>query len=203
MVGVLPGYIGGSLAYRRELRGQGGQVAGLALTSTAGGLAGSIALILSPAAVFRDIVPFLILAACALLAAEPLLGRLLVRPDGGRRRGRRVGLHASLFAGAVYGGFFGAGLGIMFLAILSLFLDEDLQSVNALKGVLSLLVSAVAVVCFAAFGPVQWGPAALIGAASLAGGHLGVGLARRLDAAALRGLVVVFGVAVAVVLLVS
>jgi len=102
---------------------------------------------------------------------------------------------------AVYGGYFGAGLGIMLLAILELTVEDDLQRLNALKGLLSFVIGAVAAISFAAFGPVEWGAAAITAAASLGGGQAGVVLARRLPANVLRGVVVAFGVGVAVVLL--
>ena len=84
-----------------------------------------------------------------------------------------------MLAGAVYGGYFGAGLGIMLLAILGAALPDDLQRINALKGLLSLIVSVVAAVAFALFGPVAWATAVGMGAASFAGGQAGVVLARR------------------------
>jgi uncharacterized protein len=89
----------------------------------------------------------------------------------------------------------------MLLAVLGAFLPDDLQRLNALKGLLSLVISAVAVVYFALFAPVAWAAAAVMAVTSLAGGQLGVRLARRLSATALRWLVVAFGTAVAVVLL--
>ena len=104
-------------------------------------------------------------------------------------------MHASVFLAAVYGGYFGAGLGIMLLAALGAFLPDDMQRLNALKGLLSLVISAVAVVYFALFGPVAWAAAAVMAVASLAGGQLGVRVAKRLSAAALRWVVVVFGTA--------
>jgi uncharacterized membrane protein YfcA len=194
-VAVPPGYLGGSIGYRGELRGQRGRVIALAVTSVAGALCGAVLLLVTSNKVFEHIVPFLILFACALLAAQPLLSRL-VRP-----RGHSARLHAMDFAAAVYGGYFGAGLGIMLLAVLALNIEDDLQRLNALKGLLSLLIGAVAAVCFALFGPVKWGPAAVMAAASLVGGQAGVVLARRLDDRLLRAVVVAFGVAVAVVLL--
>jgi uncharacterized membrane protein YfcA len=198
-IAVLPGYIGGSLAYRRELAGQGGRIRALAVTSAAGAGTGAALLLVSPASVFEAIVPWLILAACGLLAVQPR-----VAAAARRRRARSpLVLHAALFAATVYGGYFGAGLGIMLLAILGVFVDDDLQRLNALKGVLSLLVAAVTVVGFALFGPVAWDAAAIVGVTCLAGGAAGVGVARRLPAPVLRGLVIAYGVSVAIVLLVA
>ena len=196
-VALLPGYLGGSLAYRRELHGQRGRIRALALTGAAGAATGAALLLVGSERVFDAIVPWLILGACALLAAQPRIAAAArarqVRPA--------IGLHAAVFAATVYGGYFGAGLGIMLLAVLGVFVDDDLQRLNALKGVLSLLVAVVAAVGFALFGPVAWDAAAIIGAACLAGGVLGVSAARRLRAGVLRSVVIAYGVGVALVLL--
>lgn len=195
-VAVLPGYLGGSLAYRKELEGQRRRVYSLALTSAAGALLGGVLLLAGSEALFEAIVPFLLLGSCALLAAQPALSRL-TRPAGERS----ARLHAMAFAAAVYGGYFGAGLGILLLAVLALCIEEDLQRLNALKSVLSLLIAAVSVALFAFEAPIEWTAAGLMALTSLAGGHVGVGFARRLDERLLRGLVIALGVAVAAVLL--
>ena len=196
-VALLPGYLGGSLAYRRELGAQRRRIRALALTSAAGAAAGAALLLLGSEHVFEAIVPWLILAACALLALRPRLAAAA----RARRAGSPYALHAAIFAATTYGGYFGAGLGIMLLAILGVLIDDDLQHLNALKGLLSLLVACVSAVGFALFGPVAWDAAAVVGVACLAGGALGVGAARRLAEGLLRGLVIVYGVAVAIVLL--
>jgi len=198
-VAVLPGYLGGSLAYRRELGDQGARIRALALTSAVGATSGAALLLLSPASVFEAIVPWLILAACGLLAVQPRVAA------AARRRHASLSprlLHAALFAATVYGGYFGAGLGIMLLAILGVFVDDGLQRLNALKGVLSLLVAVVGAVGFAVFGPIAWDAAAIIGITCLLGGVAGVGVARRLPAGVLRAVVIAYGVGVAIVLLV-
>jgi uncharacterized membrane protein YfcA len=199
-VALLPGYVGGTLAYRAELAGQGGRARRLGATSAAGGLAGAVLLDVSPPGVFEAIVPFLILLSCALLVAQPAAARVVERRG---HQGRPAVVHAGTFLASVYGGYFGAGLGIMLLAVLGAFLPDDIQRLNALKGLLSLVISAVAVVYFALFGPVVWAAAGVMAVTSLAGGQAGVRLARRLSAATLRWVVVVFGVAVASVLLVT
>ena len=96
--------------------------------------------------------PFLILFSCALLATEPALARLRRRPRG------PVAAHGMQFLTAVYGGYFGAGLGIILLAVLGLTIDDDLQRLNALKGLLSLVIGASAAGCFGLFGPVASAP---------------------------------------------
>jgi len=101
------------------------------------------------------------------------------------------------FLGGVYGAFFGAGLGVMLLAVLGLFIRDDLQRINALKGVLSLIINVVAAVYFAFFGPVSWLAVLVMVPMSAVGGFLGVSLARRLRPVVLRTVVVIFGVAFA------
>jgi uncharacterized protein len=201
-VGLLPGYAGGSAAYRRELRGQRRAVVILGAVSVAGGVAGAVLLLRSGGTTFQAIVPWLILAACGLLAAQPALVRMLERRHAERGDVANPALLLGEFAAAVYGAFFGAGLGVLTLAALGLFLRDDMQRQNALKGVLSLVINVVAAVSFALFAPVSWTAVFVMLPAALLGGFGGVAVARRLSATALRVMVIVFGVGVAVRLLV-
>jgi uncharacterized membrane protein YfcA len=201
-VAVLPGYLGGTVAYRRELSGQKGRAVALGVTSAVGAVAGAALLLLSSESLFEAIVPFLILGACALLAAQPVLSKRIA-PGAGGGAHRSPRLHAGAFLSAVYGGYFGAGLGIMLLAVLALTIDDDLQRLNALKGLLSFLIGLASVAVFVAFGPVRWGAALIMAVTSFAGGHIGVAAARRLPANVLRGLVVAFGVGVSIWLLID
>ena len=146
--------------------------------------------------------PWLILFSCGLLALQPLLRRRLASRNDGGSEVRHAGLTGGIFCGAVYGAYFGAGLGVLTLAVLGTFLRDDLQRLNALKGVLSLVINAIAAVCFALFAPVHWDAVAVMLPVSIAGGFVGAWLARRFNNAALRVVVVAVGVAVAVRLLV-
>ena len=158
-------------------------------------------LITTPASVFEGVVPVLILVSCVLLALQPRLTRLLEARGGGGDRPAM--LHGGQFAAAFYGGYFAAGFGILLLAVLGLLLPgEGLQRLNALKGVLSLIIGAVAAVAFAVVGPVAWSAAGIMAAGSFVGGHAGVSAARRLPETALRWGIVILGTAVAVGLLV-
>lgn len=198
-IALLPGYLGGSFAYRAELGGQRERIRRLAPTAALGAAAGAALLLVSPASLFRTIVPWLILAACALLALQPRAAALARRSHRARSA---VTLHGSLFAATLYGGYFGAGLGIILLAVLGTLLPDDLQRLNALKGVTSLLVAFVSAIGFALFGPIAWDAAAIVGGAGLLGGVAGVRVARRLSAPLLRGVVIAYGVVVAITLLV-
>jgi uncharacterized protein len=203
IVAVLPGYVGGSIGYRRELRGQGHRVRALTITSAAGAIVGAVLLVEVPARTFEAIAPFLILVACGALAAQPLVDRASREPHRRGSEHRSVTLHVLVFAAAVYGGYFGAALGIMLLAVLGLRIDDDLQRLNALKGLLSLVIAAVSAVYLAVFGSVVAAATAAVAVGSLVGGRVGVGLARRISGAVLRGVVVAYGVAAAAALLVT
>ena len=198
-VALVPGYLGGSVAYRPELAGQRGRVRTLGAISLIGGLAGSVLLVTAPASLFRMIVPWLILFSCALLLVQPAVARLVARHQA--RADHPALVLSSQFVAAVYGGYFGAGLGVLMLALLGMFLHDTLQRLNALKGLLSLIINLASAAFFAFFAPVAWLPVLLMAVASLLGGHLGVHLARRLSNGFLRVLVILFGVAVAVRLL--
>jgi uncharacterized membrane protein YfcA len=210
-VGLWSGYVGGSWSYRAELADQGRRVRRLALPCVLGALVGVWLLLATPEQVFELLVPFLILAACGVMAAQDRLAAWLDRRRARRRPSAAeadaalahpgAGLWAATFLLGAYGAYFGAALGIMLLAALGLLLPDDLQRSNALKGLLSLIINAIAVTCFALFGPVAWPAALAMAAGSLAGGWLGAGFARRLGAVWLRRAVIGYGVFVAALLL--
>ena len=200
-VALVPGYLGGSLAYRPELKGQRNRVRLLGVVSVLGGLLGAVLLLVSPGSTFRAIVPWLILFSCALLGIQPYVTKFVESHTTGGGEAPPVVQAALQFLAAIYGGYFGAGLSVMTLALLGLLLQDTLQRLNALKGLLSLIINVAAALCFAVFGPVAWLPVAIMAIASLAGGHFGVQLARRLSPQVLRVVVIVFGVAVATKLL--
>jgi uncharacterized membrane protein YfcA len=201
-VALWPGYASGSFGYRHELRRQRSRLLALALPSIGGALVGSIILVATPAAAFEAIVPFLILFAVALLAFQEPLAAFALSHRLSASGASRVpfALHIATFMNAVYGAYFGAGLGIITLAFLTILLPDDIQHSNALKGMLSLIINAVAVVYFAAFGPVAWLPAVVMAGGAVAGGYLGVGVARRLGRVWLRYAVIAYGLVVAGVL---
>ena len=199
-IAVLPGYLGGSVAYRGELRGQRRRIVALAMTSAVGAVVGALLLVISSQRLFEVLAPVLVLVAVALLAVQPRLAAVAAERAAHphERQHPSSGLHAANFAASVYGGYFGAGLGIMLLAILAVGLEDSLQRLNALKGLLSLVVAVLAAVFFALFGPVHWDAAGVMAVASFAGGHAGVAVARRIPDQALRLAIVALGTAVAV-----
>lgn len=198
-VALCPGYVGGAWAQRHDLRPQWRSVAILAPVCALGGVGGAALLLVTPEDAFRAAAPWLILAACALLALqEPLRRRLSARghldPQSAERE---IGAGAAVLPAAVYGGFFGAGLGVMLMAVLGVVLDEDLPAVNAVKLVLSLVINAVAALFFVFRADVAWVYALVLAPASLVGGHLAGRLVGRIRPAILRVIVIAFGVAVA------
>ena len=203
-VALWPGYIGGSYGYRGELKRQRARIIALTIPSVLGALAGSAILLGTSESFFDSIVPFLIIFACALMVVQDRLAAWAQTHHFAAQPGDAVpiGLHIAVFFLAVYGAYFGAGLGIITLAFLGILLPDELQHSNALKGLLSALINFVAVVYFAFFGPVEWAPAAVMALAALAGGYLGVDVARKLGKRWLRLTVIAYGLVVAGVLLV-
>jgi uncharacterized membrane protein YfcA len=200
-VALTPGYLGGAYAQRSDLRGQRRRVVATALPALAGGTVGGLLLLKTGTALFDALVPWLILLATGLLAAEPWLKRHVVerlqrQPAG--RQANLTGVSVTAFAGAVYGGYFGAGLGIVMLALFSFVLPDSLTRVNALKQTLSLLANGAAAVLFAATGRVVWPAAAVMAVGALLGGSLGGRFVGRVRAGVLRRVVVALGLAVAI-----
>jgi len=196
-VAVFPGYITGAIGYREGLRGQGRRILPLAIASAVGSLIGVGLILVSSQAVFEGIVPFLILAACALLAAQPALGRWLGGGSGPRDR-PGVGALVGQTLVAVYGGYFSAALGVGILAILGLFFDDTLQRLNALKALLQVIIGGAAALGFALLTSVDWTAIAVIGVASVAGGQIGARLAQRVSDRVLRMGIIVYGVTAAI-----
>lgn len=197
-VALLPGYLGGSLAYRAELRGQRTRIRLLVPASAAGAIAGAALLVAGPATVFGHIVPWLILGSCALLLLQPRLKAAVLARRGSAPAGVPAPLLGTQGLASVYGAYFGAGLGVIMLALMGIFLHDDLQRINALKGAMSLVINGVAVAYFLAFGTIGWAAVAVMAPLSFLGGQAGVRLARRLDERTLRLAVVALGVVVGV-----
>ena len=201
-VGLITGYAGGSVAYRRELAGQRDRARALLPFAVVGGLTGALLLLVTPPSTFRAVVPYLVLLAAVLLAVQPRLARALGTRDRGAHDvhlGARIGVGAA----AVYGSYFGAGLGVLLLAVLGILIADGLQRLNALKGVLSLLINIVGAAVFVVSARVDWGYAAALALGAYVGGTLGVSVARRLPTPVMRAAVVALGIVVGVTLLIT
>lgn len=190
---VSPGYLGSTLGFRAELAQlPRRRLRNEMLTAAAGGVTGACLLLMTPAAVFRGIVPWLLLFATALFVMGPWLARRQVAASGQAypaQRWRGVGLAGV----AVYGGYFNGGLGILLMALYTVTGEKDLHTTNALKNLNSLVLSVVSVVTFALAGAIAWGPATLMMVAATAGGYAGARWSKRLPVAWVRALVVITG----------
>jgi uncharacterized membrane protein YfcA len=177
-----------------ELTGQGTRVRRFGTVTALGGAAGAAALLLSPAHSFELVVPVLIAGAAVLLLIQPRVKSLSARPDGERS----VPLMMALFAAAMYVGYFGAGGGVLLLAVLGMMIDEALARLNAIKNVISGLANFVAAVGFALFAPVRWSFVLPLAAGFLIGGWTGPKVVRRMPPEGLRVVVALAGVGLAV-----
>jgi uncharacterized protein len=200
-VALCPGYLGGALAQREDLLGQQRRLWLLVPAGIIGGIAGSFLLLVASEQVFHVIVPFLILAAAMLLAVQDrvrdwILKQSHINPE---KRGGRAVLPVGL--AAVYGGYFGAGLSVIILAVLGLFLDDTLPRLNALKQCISLSVNVAAAVFFLFSGLIIWPLALVMATGALAGGAVGGRIAGRVNPGLLRWTVVVISTVVGLVLL--
>lgn len=186
-----PGYITSTLAYWSDIKQFWRGALLLCVISIVGALAGSLVLLSLDNPSFKAIVPWLLIAATALFAAGPWL-----KPK--RRPGQEAAIGSGpgalvQFLTAVYGGFFGAGMGVMMLATLGLTQAGDYHRLNALKNMLSIVIAAVAIAVFVSGGVVAW-PQALVMVPGVAlGGYAGVWAARRVPQNAVRGFVIAVG----------
>jgi len=200
-VALCPGFLGATLAQRDALRDQRRRLWVLVPVGVGGGVAGGMLLLATNEETFRGIIPFLLLTASALLAAQDALRAWLVR-----RKWHHVTGHVSdarvavpLWLGAVYGGYFGAGLGVMMLALFGLLLDDSLTRLNALKSALALVINIAAAAFFVFSGEVVWPVAGVMAVGAMLGGALGGRLASRIHPQTLRWVVVTIGVIASVI----
>jgi uncharacterized protein len=196
-VGLVPGNISATVAYRRELVGQRSRLLRLGWASLAGGLIGAILLLGLPHSVFKAAVPGLIALAAVLMMLQPRMSARLER-RGPRRAQGGPALVVGVFFTGIYGGYFGAAQGVILIALLAIFIDDDLQRLNGTKNALALTVNAVAGLFFVLTTHISWSVAGLIAAGSIIGGQVGGRYGRRLPAPVLRWTVVVVGLGVAV-----
>ena len=207
-VALWPGSLGALVGFRGELGDSRRWMFLLGAPSVVGGLIGARLLLLTPSPLFASIVPYLILFATILFAVgEPLMRRLRAKNPVGQIRSRRqervwwVGAIAFQFFVAIYGGYFGAGMGFLMLAALGLMGLTDIHQMNGLKNFLVVCINLVAAVYFIVSGRVEWAYAIVMVVGAIAGGYGGAGLARKLGRSFVRIAVIVIGFGMAVSLL--
>ncbi len=196
-VAMCPGYFGGTFAQRRDLEGQGRRILHLVPLSIAGSLAGAWILLHTTERMFKVIVPFLLVFAAALLAIQPVLRRRLARHTSGGHSALLAAVPVGL--AAIYGAYFGAGLGVIILSIIAVVVDDTLLRANALKQLLSLVINTTASIVFLFSGTVAWTAALVIAIGSLVGGVVGGKLASRIPDVWLRGTAIAVALGVAAV----
>jgi uncharacterized membrane protein YfcA len=196
-VALCPGYFGGTFAQRRDLVGQGRRMAMLTPVSAVGGIAGAMLLLATGERAFDIVVPFLLLFAVALLTFQNRLHAVVMA----RRRGAHGEAWAIVPVGiaAVYGGYFGAALGVIVLAALDVVVDDSLIRLNALKQVVSLAVNVSAAAVFLLSGRIEWTVTLVMAMTALTGGAIGGAIASRVPAKLLRAIVIVAGLGLSAV----
>jgi uncharacterized protein len=204
-VALVPGYLGATFAQMKDLRGQRMRVAYYVPAAIAGGIIGGFLLLNTGERLFRDLIPYLILLASILLAAaDPLRAWLMKRAGKGRSETGIIAMGIlPVTLAAVYGGYFGAGLSVIILAILGLILNDSITRLNALKQILAFSTNLAAAIFFVFSGKVVWPVALLMAVFALAGGALGGRLAGRIKPAVLRWIVVIFGFIVSIIFFVK
>ncbi|HET9829198.1 MAG TPA: sulfite exporter TauE/SafE family protein [Nocardioidaceae bacterium] len=198
-LGLVPGSLSGAIGYRRELAGQRDRLVRLGSASVLGGVTGAFLLLVLPAAAFKSIVPVLIGIGLLLVVFQPAISRRVAaraesrgveRPEHGA-----LWVWVLVYVTGVYGGYFGAAQGVLLMAVLGIGLTETMQRNNATKNVLAMLVNLVAAVVFLFRAEMNWTAVALIAVGSVIGGQVGATVGRRLPSWALRGFIVVVGLA--------
>lgn len=199
-VGLISGYVGGSLSYRRELDGQKERFLRLLPAALGGAITGAFLLLATPGATFEVIVPFLVLGASLMLAAQPYVkSSVAARRSRTQKDGTSTGglmAHVGLFLAGIYGTYFGAGLGVILLAVLGSLIADGLQRLNGLRTVQSLFIKVLGVLIFVFSGQVSWTFAAVLAVAAYMGGSLGAIITRRMSEAVLRNTVIACGLIV-------
>ncbi|MGE5808254.1 MAG: sulfite exporter TauE/SafE family protein [Nitrospirota bacterium] len=200
-VALCPGYLGATFAQRKDLKGQGRRLWFLLPTSVAGGIAGGILLLHTSDHTFRRLVPYLILLAVALLFFQDRLRNWVTGRAGetGATTVHEAWSIAPVIPAAIYGGYFGAGVSVMVLAVVGLVLEDSLTRLNALKQAISFSINIAAAVFFLFSGQVVWLAALVMAVGALAGGAAGGRLAGRIKPITLRRIVIAVGLAAAAI----
>lgn len=198
-VALWPGAVAGASAYHRELRVMGTQLIPLSIVSIAGGYVGALLLLVTPNDAFRALVPWLLLVATVVFAfGGPLLAWLrrheVVANDHRHQRAHRIWGYVVQVVIAVYGGFFGGGIGILILAALTLTGMENLNEMNGLKNLLTTCINGVATVTFAVSDIVLWPEAIVMLVGAILGGYAGAAIARKVNPKFVRAFVIIAGV---------
>jgi uncharacterized protein len=197
---LCPGYFGGIYAQRSNFKSQKFFLWKLLPISIIGGITGGFLLLKLPESSFRTLIPYLILIATTLLAFQvPLKNWSLSQKHKGSSLFKNIGTYLFIFMAAVYGGYFGAGLGIILMGVLGLVINESLNKVNVLKQALSFVINVTAALYFAFSGKAEWFFVFIMAVGAIMGGFIGGKMVDKIPAAILRYILVFIGFAVALV----
>jgi len=204
-VAIWPGTVGSTWGYRRELREAEPRYRILIVPSLIGGIAGALLLRWTPPSVFDHLVPFLILFATLLFMAQEAIQRRLGTARDPSHRGSKWLTGALCFQLLIglYGGYFGAGIGILMLAALSIMGLTDIHEMNSLKVVFGGSINGIAAAYFVWAGMVRWPYVLVMAAGAILGGWGGAGTARRMGRTAVRRIVVGLGLVMAISLFIK
>lgn len=204
-VAIWPGSLGAMWGYRRELRTTRARMLALIVPSLIGGIAGAWLLKVTPPGVFDRLVPFLILFATLLFMAQEAVQRLLNTAEAAKHQSNKWLAGAIVFQlfVALYGGYFGAGIGILMLAALSVLGLTDIHQMNGLKNFFAVCINGVAALYFVASNMVYWPDVLIMALGAIAGGIGGAGMARKLGRTAVRRIVICIGFAMAISLFIK
>jgi len=202
-VALYPGLFGGLFGYRHEMKDSRTALIRLGVPSLIGGAFGAWLLVKTPTLTFDMLVPFLILFATLLFMAQESINRILNLGDIEQQRSTVwwAGALALQFCSAIYGGYFGAGNGILMLAILSVLGFSNIHRANGIKNFMAICLNTVAVMLFSVSGMVRWREASVMAVGAIAGGYLGANVARRLGKTFVRRAVVCVGLTMAALML--
>ncbi|HUP48264.1 MAG TPA: sulfite exporter TauE/SafE family protein [Thermoanaerobaculia bacterium] len=203
-IALWPGSLAGTIGFRRELASARRWLFLLIVPSLAGGVAGAVLLLRTPSTTFDRLIPLLILVATLLLAVQEMITRrlrFLAAAHDNPTVPWLIFVFTFQFAVGIYGGYFGAGIGILMLAALGLIGMTDLHQMNGLKNLLTIAINGVAAVYFALSGAVLWSDGLPMAAGAVAGGLLGARLAHRFGRTFVRRAVVVIGLVMTVAML--
>jgi uncharacterized membrane protein YfcA len=194
-VAVSPGYLGSTVGFKAELAALPLQrLKQETLIAAIGGVVGALLLLITPAQVFKGLVPWLLLFATVLFVLGPRVAQL--RADG---QASSVKRNTGLMAVAIYGGYFNGGLGILLLALYSVCGEKQLTTSNALKNLNSLVLSLLSVATFAVAGAIAWGPAMVMMVAATIGGYVGAQGSKKIPVAWVRHSVIATGLIMSLV----
>jgi uncharacterized membrane protein YfcA len=204
-VAIWPGSLGAMWGYRRELRSAEPRMLALVAPSLVGGICGALLLRWTPPSIFDTLVPFLILFATLLFMVQEPIQRKLKTANAGAHGSRQWMIGAVLFQllVALYGGYFGAGIGILMLAALSILGLTDIHQMNGLKNFFALCINGVAALYFIWANMVYWPDVVIMAIGAVAGGYGGAGAARKLGRTAVRRIVIGIGFGMALSLFVK